>query len=146
MEVISRSPEETAAFAAKLAGSLRPPVLLLLEGDLGAGKTTFAKGFAAALGIDERTVTSPTYTVMNEYVGKSGRLCHCDLYRLQGADDFYATGIEENFAGAYTLIEWPDRLPREITEEIRTLQLTFTVNPHSDERHIALSDPFQVER
>ncbi|WP_027390231.1 tRNA (adenosine(37)-N6)-threonylcarbamoyltransferase complex ATPase subunit type 1 TsaE [Chrysiogenes arsenatis] len=146
MEVISRSPEETAAFAAQLANRLRPPVLLLLEGDLGAGKTTFAKGFAAALGIDARNVTSPTYTLMNEYVGENGRLCHCDLYRLQSADDFYATGIEESFAGAYTLVEWPDRLPHEITDEIQTLRLEFAVNPHSDERCITLSEPFQVER
>lgn len=102
----SKSVEETYEIAAKLAAELVGGEVVLLDGDLGAGKTTFVKGLAKALGVDD-VVTSPTFTLMNEYEGKKLWLYHFDLYRLdeESAD---AMGFEEYFhrEDAVCCIEW----------------------------------------
>lgn len=106
--VTTRSPEETRALAAELAAELGPGSVLALHGDLGAGKTCFIQGFAAALGITE-PVTSPTYTLIGEYEGRL-RLHHIDLYRLSGPQEALGLGLEEYFdAGGITAIEWAER-------------------------------------
>lgn len=100
------SPEETAAAAAQFAGTLRSNDLVALTGDLGAGKTTFVKALAQALGSVD-LVQSPTYVYLQIYEA-SLPLFHFDLYRMNSADDFLAMGFEEYFsAGGITLIEWP---------------------------------------
>ncbi|KHD85309.1 tRNA (adenosine(37)-N6)-threonylcarbamoyltransferase complex ATPase subunit type 1 TsaE [Heyndrickxia ginsengihumi] len=111
---ISNSPEETNAFAEKLASFLQPGDVLLLEGDLGAGKTTFTKGIAKGLGI-KRTVNSPTFTIIKEYQGRIP-LYHMDVYRLE--DTFEDLGFDEYFDGdGVTIVEWAhlieDQLPTE---------------------------------
>ena len=101
----------TRRIGAALAPELAPDGILLLEGDLGAGKTVLAQGIAAGLGIPAGEVQSPTYTLVREHRGPGGRLLHLDLYRLE-PDDVAAAGIEEVLAGSgVKVVEWPDRLP-----------------------------------
>jgi tRNA threonylcarbamoyladenosine biosynthesis protein TsaE len=109
-EHLTTSEAETAAVARALARQLAPGDVLLLSGDLGAGKTAFVRGVAEGLGIDPDEVSSPTFTIVHEYRGGRLPLFHVDLYRLDkaGARD---VGIEELGAGTGVLaIEWPDRL------------------------------------
>ncbi len=104
--ILCSSPEETAAAAALFATHLRSNDLIALTGDLGAGKTTFVKALAKALGSLD-LVQSPTYVYLQMYEA-SLPLFHFDLYRMNTADDFLAMGFEEYFsAGGITLIEWP---------------------------------------
>lgn len=103
------SVEETWALARRLAAELRPGDVVCLEGDLGAGKTTFTQGLAAALGVDGR-VTSPTFCLVQEHRGGGAYLVHMDLYRLRGEDDVLAVGWEDYLAdGAILVVEWPER-------------------------------------
>ena len=109
--VASASPAETRRLAARLAAVARPGDLLALHGDLGAGKTEFAKGFAEGLGVTA-TVNSPSFVLMAEYAGRLP-LFHLDLYRLVSADDALAGGLlDERQAGGVTLVEWPERFGR----------------------------------
>jgi tRNA threonylcarbamoyladenosine biosynthesis protein TsaE len=108
----THSEEETAAAGRELARTLRSGAIVLLSGDLGAGKTAFVRGMAEGLGIDPAEVTSPTFTLVQEYRGGRLPLYHVDLYRLKPAevDDL---GLDEmTLARGVTAIEWPDRLPR----------------------------------
>ena len=114
----SSSEDETRAIAARLAATLGPGTVLLLSGDLGAGKTAFVRGLAEGLGLDGREVTSPTFTLVHEYRGGRLPLHHVDLYRLKPVevDDL---GLDELTTEGVTAIEWPDRLPRPFDEAIR---------------------------
>ena len=105
MEFITLSREETIAVAEKFAAVLRGGDVVLLSGELGAGKTTFTKGIAQALGITE-PVTSPTFTIIKEYKGKDLFLYHMDLYRL--SDDLTELGLEEYLGNqkGVCVIEW----------------------------------------
>jgi tRNA threonylcarbamoyladenosine biosynthesis protein TsaE len=112
--VVTGSEEETLAVARELAATLKPGDVLLLAGDLGAGKTTFVKGLAAGLGIDPREVSSPTFTLVHEYRGGRLALYHADLYRLENAatDEL---GLEElGVRDGVLAIEWPDRLTHDL--------------------------------
>jgi tRNA threonylcarbamoyladenosine biosynthesis protein TsaE len=106
----SQAPEMTFAFAEQIGERLKRRAVFLLSGDLGAGKTVFAKGLAAGLGIDPEEVTSPSFTLVNEYEGRL-RLYHIDLYRLD-AGACRELGLEEIFAdeSSVTVIEWAERL------------------------------------
>lgn len=106
MEFISESPAETMSFAAKIADACHGNEIILLDGELGAGKTTFTKGFAKALGI-EQDVTSPTFTLMKTYAGGRVNLYHFDLYRAESEDDVEELGFRDYFeAGGICIIEW----------------------------------------
>ena len=103
------SVEETWALAKELAKELKPGDIVCLEGDLGAGKTTFTQGLAAALGVPGR-VTSPTFCIVQEHQSPDVLLVHMDLYRLHGEEDVEAIGWEDYLArGAIFAIEWPER-------------------------------------
>ena len=103
------SVEETWAVARELAKELRPGDVVCLEGDLGAGKTTFTQGLAAALGVPGR-VTSPTFCIVQEHQSSDVLLVHMDLYRLHGEEDVEAIGWEDYLSrGAIFVIEWPER-------------------------------------
>jgi tRNA threonylcarbamoyladenosine biosynthesis protein TsaE len=109
-EHVTRSEEDTAAVARELAATLEAGDVLLLSGNLGAGKTAFVRGLAAGLGVDPDEVSSPTFTLIHEYRGGRLTLYHVDLYRLERAatEDL---GLEELGVGDGVLaIEWPDRL------------------------------------
>jgi tRNA threonylcarbamoyladenosine biosynthesis protein TsaE len=106
---ISSDPTTTRELAAGLAAAARPGDLICLHGELGAGKTQFAKGFGAGLGVTE-TINSPSYILMAEYMGRLP-LFHVDLYRLADASDALAGGIlDERQASGVTLVEWPERM------------------------------------
>jgi tRNA threonylcarbamoyladenosine biosynthesis protein TsaE len=107
--VVTREPVETRALAAALAAAARPGDLISLVGDLGAGKTQFAKGFGAGLGITD-TIVSPSFVLMAEYRGRLP-LFHVDLYRLADAAEALAGGlIDDRQAEGVTLVEWAERL------------------------------------
>ena len=106
---LSTDPEMTRGLASTLASAARPGDVVTLVGDLGAGKTQFAKGFGAGLGV-EATINSPSFVLMAEYMGRLP-LFHLDLYRLDDASDALAGGLlDERQADGVTLIEWAERL------------------------------------
>jgi tRNA threonylcarbamoyladenosine biosynthesis protein TsaE len=114
--VVTRSPDETFALGARLAAVARAGDLLALWGDLGAGKTVFAKGFGRGLGV-EGTVSSPSFILMAEYPARL-RLFHVDLYRLADATDAVGGGLlDDRQSDGVTLVEWPDRLGPTLPEE-----------------------------
>ena len=103
------SVEETWEVARRLAAELGPGDVVCLEGDLGAGKTTFVQGLAAAMGVGGRVI-SPTFCLVSEHRGGERLLVHMDLYRLRGEDDVLSIGWEDYLAaGAIIAVEWPDR-------------------------------------
>lgn len=117
MEWITHSPAETEALGARLAEALDAGRVVAFTGDLGAGKTAFVSGMARALGVEER-VTSPTFTIVNEYEGGRLPLFHFDMYRLGDADELFHIGWEDYLSrGGVCAVEWSERaeaaLPRE---------------------------------
>lgn len=114
----SNSEEETRAVAACLATRLEAGAVVLLSGDLGAGKTAFVRGLAGGLGIDPDEVTSPTFTLVHEYRGGRLPLVHVDLYRLESAD-LDEIGLDTDFAATGIIaVEWAERLSRRIVNAI----------------------------
>ena len=111
-EVITHSAEETIAWGRKLAERLRPPVLVLLNGELGSGKTTLTKGIVAGLhAAQEDEVTSPTFTLVHEY-GSGKKVFHGDLYRVESFHDFETLGLEDIFAQpGIVILEWSEKFP-----------------------------------
>jgi len=99
----------TLALAAQVAALVQPGDVIALKGDLGSGKTTFARAFIAARGGGE-VVPSPTFTLVQTYNLPGGAVWHFDLYRLRTAEEAWELGIEEAFAAGVSLIEWPERL------------------------------------
>jgi len=123
-----RSVEETWALAKAFAQELTSGTVVCLEGDLGAGKTTFTQGLAAALGVPGR-VTSPTFCIVQEHAGAETLLVHMDLYRLHGEDDVLAIGWEDYLArGAILVVEWPERAGSLIPESAKKVEFR-----HGDE-------------
>lgn len=111
-EFITNSAEETFELAARIGELLKASTVFLLQGDLGAGKTVFAKGLAAGLEIDPANVNSPTFTLINQYAGRM-TFYHLDLYRIEGgANEIRELGLDEmlNEGNAVVVIEWPERL------------------------------------
>ena len=114
MEFTTHSPEETIALGRSLAAMLTPPKLVLLRGELGAGKTTLVKGIAEAFhAASEEDVTSPTFTLVHEYRGPQANLFHIDLYRIDTARALETLGLDD-FMGesSLVLIEWGEKFPR----------------------------------
>lgn len=110
MEWITHSPAETEALGARLAEALDAGRVVAFTGDLGAGKTAFVSGMARALGVEER-VTSPTFTIVNEYEGGRLPLFHFDMYRLGGADELFHIGWEDYLArGGICAVEWSENV------------------------------------
>ncbi|MFO7578211.1 MAG: tRNA (adenosine(37)-N6)-threonylcarbamoyltransferase complex ATPase subunit type 1 TsaE [Pelovirga sp.] len=142
--VISNDETRTQELGKQLGRCLAAPLLILLRGDLGAGKTVFARGVARGLGVaDDIPVTSPTFTLVNHYPARLD-LYHCDLYRLSGPDDLIEIGFDDfAFGAGVTLVEWPEKLENPdisgLWIDIRTLdegrrELVFQVSdPHLTE-------------
>lgn len=117
---ISRSAEDTLNFAKEYAATLNKGDVVLLNGDMGAGKTVFAKGVALGLGIEDE-VTSPTYAYMNDYYGK---LYHYDCYRLKSGAQAEGLGLTDYFYGdGVCLIEWSENIADVLPEETRTVSI-----------------------
>jgi len=109
-KVITRSEAQTRARGEALARSLRPGDAVLLFGDLGMGKTVFARGLARGMGVDEEQVRSPSFTLVNRYAGRQP-VYHIDLYRIERPEDLQELGLEEILGGdGVTVVEWAERL------------------------------------
>ena len=117
-EITTHSSEETIAFGRTLAELLAPPKLVLLRGDLGAGKTTLVKGIAAAFdAASEENVTSPTFTLVHEYRGPRANLYHIDLYRIDTPRQLETLGLDDlRSDNSILLIEWGEKFPRLVRE------------------------------
>lgn len=114
----SRSPEDTRECGARLAASLRPEAVVLIRGELGAGKTVLVQGLAEGLGLDPRQVQSPSYTLIREH-GDPPRLIHIDLYRTERSEAA-AIGLEELLEGpGIKAVEWPERMPFQVRDAVR---------------------------
>jgi tRNA threonylcarbamoyladenosine biosynthesis protein TsaE len=110
--IVTQSEEDTIREAAALAATLEAGLILLLSGELGAGKTAFVRGLAQGLGVDPSEVTSPTFTLVHEYRGGRLPLIHVDLYRLERAE-LDEIGLDDDLAArGVVAIEWPERLGR----------------------------------
>lgn len=139
MKFVCKSEAETSAAGEKFGALLRGGDIVLLSGELGAGKTVFTKGIAKALGVKE-SVLSPTFTIMNEYDGEKLRLCHFDAYRLRCGDDAVEVGLAEDIGEKNTVcvIEWfeniADILPANNVKKVTIRYLG------EDEREMEISD------
>ena len=134
MEIIASTREETIAAAERFAAGLKGGDVVLLSGELGAGKTTFTKGIALALGITE-PVTSPTFTIIKEYEGKTLFLYHMDMYRLSG--DLTELGLEEYLGNekGVSVVEWC------CVRDIHARVFEITIDYHGDGRLIRIGEP-----
>lgn len=112
----SHSSDETMEFASKLASKLHIGDVVVLSGELGAGKTKFTEGFLKYFGLDKE-ISSPTFNIVNEYKKDDIKIYHFDVYRLEDVDEFYAIGGEEYFSSGICIIEWgeliEDALPND---------------------------------
>ena len=117
-ELTTHSADETIAFGRTLAALLAPPKLVLLRGDLGAGKTTLVKGIAAAFeAASEEDVTSPTFTLIHEYRGPHASLFHIDLYRIDSPRELDTLALDDlRSDNSVLLIEWGEKFPRFVRE------------------------------
>jgi tRNA threonylcarbamoyladenosine biosynthesis protein TsaE len=117
-EFITHSPEETIALGRTLTGLLAPPKIVLLRGDLGAGKTTLVKGIAAGFkAASEDDVTSPTFTLVHEYRGPEANLYHIDLYRVDTPRQLETLGLDDLIGeNSILLVEWGEKFPRFVQE------------------------------
>ena len=119
MQFITHSPDETEAVGAALGVVLKAGTVLAFEGDLGAGKTAFTRGLACGLGATDR-VTSPTYTVVNEYLSGRLPLFHFDMYRLSSADELFDIGWEDYLErGGICAVEWSENVADAMENAIR---------------------------
>jgi tRNA threonylcarbamoyladenosine biosynthesis protein TsaE len=126
----SRSPAETRRLGRALAAHLQPGDVLLLQGELGAGKTCFSQGIGAGLRVKE-PVKSSSFVLVNEYSGRL-HVYHADLFRLEDPREVFELGLEENAADGLLLVEWPDRAPREMPPD--HLLVRFDVTDHTARR------------
>ena len=119
MHYITHSPEETEKLGAALAQRLKPGTIIAYTGDLGAGKTAFTRGLAKGLGYTQ-PVTSPTYTIVNEYLGGRLPLFHFDMYRLASSDDLWDIGWEDYLErGGVCAVEWSENVADAMENAIR---------------------------
>ena len=137
MKYITRSEADTMAFAGRIAKMLADGDTVLLHGDLGAGKSVFARGVARALGV-HGAMPSPTFTLMIPYQGARA-LYHYDLYRLNDPDEFYEAGLDENIGGAgVALVEWPEMAD---IDPVPRLDITIERDPaDTEKRRIAIEN------
>ena len=123
MDFFSRSPEQTRRIGARLGGELRVGDVILLQGDLGAGKTTFVQGVARGWGSLD-SVSSPTFIIVNEYRrDNGGRLFHMDAYRLDSAPEAEELDLDAMLADGALLLEWPERIGSLVPDEYLWIQL-----------------------
>lgn len=137
-EFVTKSPEETLARGREIGASLKPPALVLLSGELGAGKTTLTKGIVGALGAaEEDQVTSPTFTLVHKY-DRGAVVYHVDLYRVGDFHDLETLGLEDFLTEqAIIIVEWPEKLTLRTTWPVLRI---FLQHAGEDARHISIED------
>ncbi len=138
-ELITHSAEETIQWGREFAKHLKPPLLVLLTGDLGTGKTTLTKGLVSGLGAaTEDEVTSPTFTLVHVY-GKQAKVYHADLYRIDSFHDFETLGMDDVFASpGIVILEWAEKFPLKSPWPLLWIRLEHF---GGDSRRIAILDP-----
>jgi tRNA threonylcarbamoyladenosine biosynthesis protein TsaE len=135
-KIVTRGPEETHRVARELLETLKPGAVLALHGELGAGKTCFVQGLARAMGV-RRVVSSPTFTLINEYTSAGMRLHHVDLYRIRDSREALDLGLDEYIHGdGITAIEWAERIADLLPET--TVHIRMTTGKKPDERAIVI--------
>ena len=123
MEFITNSERETEELGVRLAERLEPGNVVAFTGDLGAGKTAFTRGLARGLGITDR-VTSPTFTIVNEYEGGRLPLFHFDMYRLSSSDELFDIGWEDYLArGGVCAVEWSENVSDALEEDVISVEI-----------------------
>ena len=131
------SPSETDEIARRLAQRLVAGDVLLLQGDVGAGKTHFARALIQSVLLEPEDVPSPTFTLVQTYASSQGEIWHSDLYRISSTNELEELGLFEAFEAAICLIEWPDRLGAETPPD--ALTLNFQSTQEDDRRDISAS-------
>ena len=142
MLTVTNSASETRTLGERLASGLRPGDTVILEGELGAGKSELARGIARGLGVTE-TVTSPSFTILNVY--ESGRcpLYHFDWYRLESEEELYELGMDEYLGGdGIAVVEWAERCPDAVPEDCIRIRLEAT---SEETRRITVNDGRRVD-
>ena len=135
---ITNSPEETEQLGWKLGQALTPGSVLAFTGDLGAGKTAFTRGLACGLGISD-LVTSPTFTIVNEYEGGRMPLFHFDMYRLGSSDELFDIGWEDYLArGGVCAVEWSENVEDALEED--TIHVDIRRGEHDNQRCITITN------
>lgn len=137
LSILSKSPEHSARFAAALAPHLSAGDVVLLQGDVGAGKTHFARHLIKSILVEPEDIPSPTFTLVQVYETVLGPLWHSDLYRITSIHEIEELGLNEAFDAAICLIEWPDRLGE--LEPENALTLCFEQSSDENERKINAS-------
>ena len=130
---ISNSEKDTILIAKKLACLLDSCDIVVLSGDLGSGKTKFTQGFLSHFGL-ENEISSPTFTIVNEYYANDFNIYHFDVYRLSSPDEFYAIGGEQYFENGICLIEWGEQIKEVLPKEY--LHITFNRDFEEDSKRI----------
>jgi tRNA threonylcarbamoyladenosine biosynthesis protein TsaE len=124
LEFIINNVEDTLKLGKQLGTKVNPGDIICINGDLGAGKTHFTKGIAKGLGIEDH-ITSPTFTIVNEYEGGRLKLYHFDVYRVNDPDEIYAIGFDEYiFAKGVSVIEWSDYISELIPEDFLSVHIS----------------------
>ena len=119
---VTRSAAETARLAENLGQKINGPVCVVFNGGLGAGKTHFCAGLCRGLGYFD-DVTSPTFTIVNEYLGGRLPIFHFDLYRIKNPDEIFEIGVEEAMYDGVSLIEWPDKMKPYLPRNLLKIEL-----------------------
>ena len=130
MHFISKCEEDTIDFASKIAAKLNKKDIIVLTGELGSGKTKFVQGILKYFGL-ENQISSPTFTILNEYYSDKINIYHFDVYRLADIDEFYAIGGEEYFGKGICLIEWGEMIEKILPPDY--IKVTFKKNEENEE-------------
>ncbi len=130
MHFISKCEEDTIDFASKIAAKLNKKDIIVLTGELGSGKTKFVQGILKYFGL-ENQISSPTFTIVNEYYSKKINIYHFDVYRLADIDEFYAIGGDEYFEKGICLIEWGEMIEKILPPDY--IKVTFKKNEENEE-------------
>lgn len=136
---ISKCEQDTIEFASKFASKLMKKDIVILSGELGSGKTKFVQGVLKYFGL-ENEISSPTFTIVNEYNAKETNIYHFDVYRLEDVDEFYAMGGEEYFEQGICLIEWGEMIERILPTDY--IKITFQKGEENDEYRELQIEPF----
>ena len=121
-EIITYSEKETKKVAKQIAEKIDKTGVIVLSGELGAGKTKFTEGFLSYFGL-EKEIASPTFTIVNEYQNEKVTIYHFDVYRIADIDEFYAIGGEEYFSKGICIIEWGERIQEALPEHYTKIEI-----------------------
>lgn len=139
-KIISNSPEETIEYGKKLAANLKVGDVIVLTGDLGSGKTKLTEGILTFFGL-QNEISSPTFTIVNEYDTPNLKLFHFDVYRLNDPEEFSYIGGEEYFEKGASIIEWGERIEEVLPKKYT--QITFEKDLENENKRILIVENFE---